>query len=38
MISNSIADFARVLLFHEGRLAADAPAAEAIARYREIAA
>ena len=33
-----IADFERVLLFHEGRLAADAPAAEAIARYREIAA
>ncbi|MBX5168245.1 MULTISPECIES: energy-coupling factor ABC transporter ATP-binding protein [unclassified Rhizobium] len=33
-----IADFERVLLFHEGRLAADAPAIEAIARYREIAA
>lgn len=33
-----IADFERVLLFHEGRLAADAPATEAIARYREIAA
>ncbi|MGB8291643.1 MAG: ABC transporter ATP-binding protein, partial [Rhizobium ruizarguesonis] len=33
-----IADFERVLLFHEGRLAADAPAAEAIARYKEIAA
>jgi len=33
-----ISDFERVLLFHEGRLAADAPAAEAIARYREIAA
>jgi len=33
-----VADFERVLLFHEGRLAADAPAAEAIARYREIAA
>lgn len=29
--------FERVLLFHEGRLAADAPAAEAIARYRELA-
>ncbi|OWO92447.1 cobalt ABC transporter ATP-binding protein [Rhizobium esperanzae] len=33
-----IAGFERVLVFHEGRLAADAPAAEAIARYREIAA
>ncbi|MBP2447099.1 energy-coupling factor ABC transporter ATP-binding protein [Rhizobium leguminosarum] len=33
-----IADFERVLLFHQGRLAADAPATEAIARYREIAA
>ncbi|MBX4875291.1 MULTISPECIES: energy-coupling factor ABC transporter ATP-binding protein [Rhizobium] len=33
-----IAGFERVLLFHQGRLAADAPAAEAIARYREIAA
>lgn len=33
-----IADFGRVLLFHEGRLAADAPAVEAIARYREIVA
>ncbi|SCB59817.1 biotin transport system ATP-binding protein [Rhizobium aethiopicum] len=33
-----IAGFERVLLFHEGRLAADAPATEAIARYREIAA
>ena len=32
-----IAGFERVLLFHEGRLAADAPAAEAIARYKEIA-
>ncbi|UWU14931.1 energy-coupling factor ABC transporter ATP-binding protein [Rhizobium sullae] len=31
-----VADFGRVLLFHEGRLATDAPAAEAIARYREI--
>ncbi|MBX4865457.1 ABC transporter ATP-binding protein [Rhizobium bangladeshense] len=33
-----IAGFERVLLFHQGRLAADAPAADAIARYREIAA
>ncbi|NEJ71339.1 ATP-binding cassette domain-containing protein [Rhizobium phaseoli] len=33
-----IADFERVLLFHQGRLAADAPATEAITRYREIAA
>lgn len=33
-----VADFGRVLLFHEGRLAADAPAAEAVARYREITA
>ncbi|MBB4193680.1 biotin transport system ATP-binding protein [Rhizobium aethiopicum] len=33
-----IGGFERVLLFHQGRLAADAPAAEAIARYREIAA
>ena len=33
-----VADFGRVLVFHEGTLAADAPAAEAIARYREIAA
>lgn len=33
-----IAGFGRVLLFHEGRLAADAPAAEAIARYRELVA
>jgi len=32
-----IAGFGRVLLFHEGRLAADAPAAEAIDRYRELA-
>ncbi|EJZ20470.1 ABC transporter [Rhizobium sp. Pop5] len=31
-----IAGFERVLLFHEGRLAADAPAADAITRYREI--
>ncbi|MCX8996368.1 energy-coupling factor ABC transporter ATP-binding protein [Rhizobiaceae bacterium BDR2-2] len=29
--------FDRVLLFHEGRLAADAPPAEAVARYLEIA-
>jgi biotin transport system ATP-binding protein len=33
-----IRGFERVLLFHEGHLAADAPAAEAIARYRELAA
>ena len=32
-----IAGFERVLLFHEGRLVADAPAAEAIACYKEIA-
>jgi biotin transport system ATP-binding protein len=32
-----IAGFGRVLVFHEGALAADAPAAEAIGRYREIA-
>lgn len=32
-----ISGFERVLLFHEGRLEADAPAAEAIARYRELA-
>ncbi|SCB32589.1 energy-coupling factor ABC transporter ATP-binding protein [Rhizobium hainanense] len=31
-------DFERVLLFDQGRLVADAPAAEAIARYRELAA
>ncbi|NTJ66730.1 ABC transporter ATP-binding protein [Agrobacterium rhizogenes] len=30
-------DFERVLLFDQGRLVADAPAAEAIARYREMA-
>ncbi|MFK0165691.1 energy-coupling factor ABC transporter ATP-binding protein [Rhizobium sp. NPDC090279] len=30
-------DFERVLLFDQGRLIADAPAAEAIARYRELA-
>lgn len=33
-----ISGFERVLLFHEGKLAADAPAADAIARYRELAA
>jgi biotin transport system ATP-binding protein len=33
-----ISGFERVLLFHEGKLAADAPAAEAIALYRELAA
>src|SRR5262249_7811888 len=33
-----IADFDRVLLFDQGRLVADAPPREAIARYREIAA
>lgn len=33
-----ILGFERVLLFHEGKLAADAPAAEAIALYRELAA
>ncbi|GAA3062356.1 energy-coupling factor ABC transporter ATP-binding protein [Rhizobium viscosum] len=32
-----ISGFERVLLFHEGRLAADAPATDAIARYRELA-
>ncbi|TCL75904.1 ABC transporter ATP-binding protein [Rhizobium sp. BK251] len=32
-----IEDFERVLVFHEGRLIADAPPAEAIARYREVA-
>jgi biotin transport system ATP-binding protein len=32
-----ITGFGRVLVFHEGRLVIDAPAAEAIARYREIA-
>jgi biotin transport system ATP-binding protein len=30
-------DFERVLLFDQGRLVADAPAAQAIARYREMA-
>ncbi len=33
-----ISGFERVLLFHEGKLAADAPAADAIALYRELAA
>jgi len=33
-----ISDFERVLVFDRGRIVADAPAAEAIARYREIAA
>ncbi|CAN7193949.1 energy-coupling factor ABC transporter ATP-binding protein [Neorhizobium sp. LjRoot104] len=33
-----IADFDRVLFFHEGRLAHDGPPAEIIARYRELAA
>lgn len=33
-----ISGFERVLLFHEGELAADAPAAQAIARYKELAA
>ncbi|KQV68180.1 ABC transporter ATP-binding protein [Rhizobium sp. Root1220] len=33
-----IAGYARVLVFHEGRLVADAPADEAIVHYREIAA
>lgn len=33
-----IADFDRVLLFHEGRLAADGLPGETVARYREIAA
>lgn len=32
-----ISGFERVLLFHEGRLEADAPAGDAIARYRELA-
>lgn len=32
-----ISGFERVLLFHEGRLAADAPATEAVTRYRELA-
>lgn len=33
-----ITDFDRVLVFHDGRLAADAPPAEAIRAYREIVA
>lgn len=33
-----IADYERVLVFHEGRLVADAPAAQAVSRYRELAA
>lgn len=33
-----VEDFDRVLLFDQGRLVADAPPAEAIARYRELAA
>ena len=33
-----IADFDRVLLFDQGRLVADAPPTEVIARYRELAA
>nr|WP_210296615.1 ABC transporter ATP-binding protein [Rhizobium sp. BK399] len=32
-----VADYERVLVFHEGNLIADAPAGEAIRRYREIA-
>jgi biotin transport system ATP-binding protein len=32
-----IEDFERVLLFDQGRLVADGPAPEVIARYREIA-
>lgn len=32
-----VSDFERVLVFHKGKLAVDAPAPEAIARYREIA-
>nr|WP_222858084.1 ABC transporter ATP-binding protein [Rhizobium cauense] len=32
-----VADYERVLVFHEGSLVADAPAQEAIRRYREIA-
>ncbi len=32
-----VADYERVLVFHEGNLVADAPAEEAIGRYREIA-
>ncbi|MGY5779328.1 energy-coupling factor ABC transporter ATP-binding protein [Rhizobium sp. LEGMi135b] len=40
VISHDLAlleDFERVLLFDQGRLVADAPAAEAITRYREMA-
>ncbi len=33
-----LAEFDRVLLFHEGRLADDGAPAEVIARYRELAA
>jgi biotin transport system ATP-binding protein len=33
-----IAGYERVLVFHEGRLVADAPALEAVRRYRELAA
>jgi biotin transport system ATP-binding protein len=33
-----IAGYHRVLVFHAGQLVSDAPAAEAIRRYREIAA
>jgi biotin transport system ATP-binding protein len=33
-----IADYARVLVFHDGMLVADAPAREAVRRYRELAA
>ncbi|MBB3396764.1 ABC transporter ATP-binding protein [Rhizobium sp. BK068] len=32
-----VADYERVLVFHEGNLVADAPATEAIRRYKEIA-
>jgi biotin transport system ATP-binding protein len=32
-----VADYERVLVFHEGNLIADAPAGEAIRCYREIA-
>jgi biotin transport system ATP-binding protein len=32
-----VAEYARVLVFHEGALAFDGPATEAISRYREIA-
>jgi biotin transport system ATP-binding protein len=33
-----IADYERVLVFHEGRLVADAPASQAVSCYRELAA